>query len=134
MCGAGSPYAAPPNLAQMPTAADAGSPQFPQQRLCVPQVGRVEAFGELAVDRREKVAALISPPLGAQQADETDRGAQLEPAGALLSRDRQRSAITTLDLRPVGGWQPTQELAAQAVELCNSPMCSGSLRLRQCCR
>jgi hypothetical protein len=34
----------------------AGSRQFVEQRLCLFEIGRVEAFGEPAVDRREEVS------------------------------------------------------------------------------
>src|SRR5262249_52880861 len=117
MCGPGSPCAGRADLPRMrpptvrPFAADAGSPQARQQRLCILQLGRVEAFGKPAVDGCEKLA-------GAQQAGEADRATELEPAAALLSCDRQRSAKATLDFRPVGGWQPAEEFAAQAAELC----------------
>src|SRR5712692_9274142 len=87
-----------------------------EQRLGLFEIGRVEAFGEPAVDRPEMVAGLIFPPLSAQEASQADGGAQLEPAGALVSRHRQRSAKTTFDLFPVVGWQSAQEVAAQAVE------------------
>src|SRR5262249_6054452 len=73
------------------------------------------------VDGCEKLA-------GAQQAGEVDRATELEPAAALLSCDRQRSAKATLDFRPVGGWQPAEEFAAQAAELCVGPVRTGRLR------
>jgi hypothetical protein len=43
-----------------------------EQRLGLFEIGRVKAFGEPAVDRRERIAGLVAPPLFAQQAGEAD--------------------------------------------------------------
>jgi hypothetical protein len=53
----------------------ANSRRLVEQRLCLSEIGRAETFGEPAVDGRENVASLVSPPLGAQQPGETDRAA-----------------------------------------------------------
>src|ERR1700731_1158037 len=56
--------------ARPPAMLTTGSRQFVEQRLCVFQIGGVEAFGEPAVDRGEEVAgfgaaALLAPQPGA---------------------------------------------------------------------
>jgi len=51
------------------------SRQFVEQRLCLSKIGRVEAFGEPAVDRREKVAGFGVAALVAAEPDEPGRGA-----------------------------------------------------------
>ena len=84
--------------------------------------GRVEAFCEPAVDGPETIARLILPLLGAYPS-EADRGAPLEPAAARLSCDRQCAAKTCLDLDPVGGRQPTQQIASQTMKFRIGPVC-----------
>src|SRR5712691_3073909 len=88
-----------------------GAPEFVEQRLRLFQILGIEAFGEPAVDRCEKIAGLAAPRLFGQQAGEADSGAQLEPARALLARNRKRPAISSLDLRPVRGRQSAQQVA-----------------------
>jgi hypothetical protein len=51
------------------------SRQFAEQRLCVLQIGGVEAFGEPAVDRREKVAGFGPSALLAPEPGEISSGA-----------------------------------------------------------
>jgi hypothetical protein len=51
--------------------------QLVEQRLGVPEVFRVEAFGKPAVDRREQVVSLTATPLVAHQPRIADRGAEL---------------------------------------------------------
>ena len=48
-----------------------------EQRLGLLQVERVEAFGEPAVDRREKIAGLLPLPLIAPEARQARRRPQL---------------------------------------------------------
>jgi hypothetical protein len=54
----------------------AGSPQLVQQRLRIFQIGRVETFGEPAVDWSEKVAGFGAPALITPKSGEAARGAQ----------------------------------------------------------
>src|SRR6266436_409628 len=61
-----------------------GSPQLVQQRLRLLKVGRVEAFGEPAVDRHEDIAGFGAPALVVPKAREVGGGAQFPPLGALL--------------------------------------------------
>jgi hypothetical protein len=62
-----------------------GSSQLVEQRLCFFEIGSVEAFGEPAIDRREKVAGRGVAALVAAEPGEARGGAQLEPAGFLLT-------------------------------------------------
>src|SRR6202048_12590 len=54
------------------------SRQLVEQRLCLFQVGGVEAFGEPAVDRPEEVAGFGAPALLAPEAGEIAGGAQFQ--------------------------------------------------------
>jgi hypothetical protein len=65
----------------------AGSRQFVDQSLRLFEIECVEAFGEPAVNRREKVASLGASPLVAQQAGKADGGAQFPEVGPLLPGD-----------------------------------------------
>ena len=57
------------------SAPGAASPQLVQQCLRLFQIGRIEAFGEPAVDRCEKVAGFGSAALVAAEPGEADGGA-----------------------------------------------------------
>ena len=57
--------------------------QFVEQRLCLFKIERVEAFGEPAVDRSEKLASLIPLALIAPDPGKAGGGAKLEHLGAL---------------------------------------------------
>jgi hypothetical protein len=63
------------------------SRQFVEQRLCIFEVGRVEAFGKPAVDRREQVAGLGAPPLLTAEPGEARGGTQFPELGLLLLGD-----------------------------------------------
>ena len=95
----------------------AGSRQLVEDCLCFPQIGRVEALGEPAVDRREEVAGFLVPTLLAPQPDEAHGGAQF-PKLASCSWASQGFAIQFL-----GGLG--MPLAAAATGLC-----AGSAPLR----
>jgi hypothetical protein len=69
------------------------SPQLGQQRLCLYQVGGVETFGELGVDRREKVAGFGVAALVAAEPGEVRGGAQFPELGPLPLGDSQSYAI-----------------------------------------
>jgi hypothetical protein len=63
-------------------------PVLLQQRLRFPQIARVEAFSEPAVNRSKQFASLLHLPLVAPEACEAHCGAQL---GLLLTCDRERT-------------------------------------------
>ena len=106
--------------------------EFVEQRLCLSEIGSVKAFDKPAVDGCEELAGFILLSLGGQKASEADRSSQLEPAGTLISGDRQGCAKTGLDLRLVVRWQSAQELAAQSMKLRISPMSAESICVRKC--
>jgi hypothetical protein len=54
------------------------SRQLLQERLRLLEIGRIKAFGEPAVDRRQEVAGFGALALVAPEAGEAGRGAQLE--------------------------------------------------------
>ena len=88
-----------------------GSRQFVEQRLRLFQIGRVEAFGEPAVDRREKVAGFGVAALVAAEPGEARGGAQFPELGLLLLR-RCSGLCDTVPRRP------RNALAAAATGLC----------------
>src|SRR5215470_4035162 len=106
MCGAASPSAAPPDPLPI---------ERLEQRRCLLQVGCVEAFGKPAVNRREKVASLVSPPLGDEQASQTYRGTQFKPACALFPCGRKSQTARSLHLRPIRGRQAAEQMRATDV-------------------
>jgi hypothetical protein len=61
--------------------------QLIEQRLCFVEIGGVEALGEPAVDRREKVAGFGVAALVAAQPGEACGGAQFPELGPLLLGD-----------------------------------------------
>jgi hypothetical protein len=89
--------------------------QFVEQRLCLSQIGRGEAFGEPAVDRREQVAGFGAAALVAAEPGEAHGGAQLPELGPLLLGDAQGFAIQFLDC--LGMPLPQQQLAFVPIEL-----------------
>jgi hypothetical protein len=98
--------------------------QFVEQRLCLFEIGRVEAFGEPAVDRREKLAGFDLPTLLAAQPGQAHGSAQFPKLGLLLSGDALGFAIQFL-----GGFGTPllqQQLAFVPVQLrCEpAPACS----------
>ena len=69
--------------------------QLAEQRLRLLQIERVEAFGEPAVDRSEKIAGLCTPALIAPEPRHAHCGAQFPGLGLLLTRNCER----TLEVR-----------------------------------
>src|ERR1700720_793522 len=69
------------------------SAEFVEQRLCIFEVGGVEAFGEPAVDRREEVAGFGAPTLVSAEPGEAHGGAQFPELGLLHPGDAQGFAI-----------------------------------------
>jgi len=69
----------------------------------------VEAFGEPAVDRRQKVAGFGAAALVAAEAGEAHGGAQFPELGTLLLGDAERFAIEFLG--GLGMPLPQQQLA-----------------------
>src|SRR6516162_753838 len=67
-----------------------------QQRLCLFEIGHVEALGEPAVDWREKVAGFLASTLLSPQPGEARGGAQFPELSALLLGDAQGLAIQFL--------------------------------------
>src|SRR5437870_4194248 len=92
-----------------------GAPEFVEQRLCVFEIGRVEAFGEPAVDRGEKIAGFGVTALVAAEPGEARGGAQFPELGPLLLSDAQRFAIQFLG--GLGMPLPYKQLAFLPVQL-----------------
>src|SRR5690348_4678614 len=77
-----------------------GSRKLDQQRLRLFEVGGAEAFGEPAVDRREKIAGLGVAALVAAEPAEARRGAQFHTLCTLSPRhiQGQQEALRCLRL------------------------------------
>ena len=67
-----------------------------KQRLCFLKVERLEAFGEPAVDRREKIAGFAAATLVSAQPGEARCGAQFPELGSLLRGDVEGFAVQFL--------------------------------------
>ncbi len=93
----------------------AGSRKFVEQRFCFFEIGRVETFGEPAVDRREEVAGFGVAALVAAEPGEARSGAQLPELSLLLLGDVQGFAIQFLG--GLGLPLPLQQLAFVPVQL-----------------
>src|SRR5215469_5615666 len=106
--------------------------QLVEQPLRVFQVGGVETLGEPAVEGCEQVARLAAPTLLLPEPREARGGAQFVAACALLAGDREGGAERVLDLHWIGIWQPTGELAAQAMNFCVPALLAGDGRFCQC--
>jgi hypothetical protein len=91
------------------------SRQFVEQRLCLFKIGRVEAFGEPAVDRREEAAGFGAAALVAAEPGEACGGAQFPELGLLFLGDDQGLAIQSLG--GLGMSLPQQQLAFVPVQL-----------------
>jgi hypothetical protein len=72
------------------------SHQLFEERPCLFEIGRVEALGEPAVDRRKQIARLGALPLIAREPGEARGGAQFPELGLSLSSDAQGIAIQFL--------------------------------------
>ena len=91
------------------------SSQLVEQRLCVFEIGRVEAFGEPAIDRCQQVAGFALAALVAAEPSEARDGAQFPEFGPLLLCDAQGFAIQFLGGL---GMPLQQQLAFVPVQLC----------------
>jgi hypothetical protein len=82
------------------------SPQLGQQRLCLYQVGGVETFGELGVDRREKVAGFgVAALVAAEPVDVRRDGiSDLAIGGLLFSRALRGSRMSDDMLHACRKW------------------------------
>src|SRR5213593_1911056 len=78
------------------------STEFPEQRLRLDEVARVEALGERRVDRRQQLAPLGRAAAVAEEAGVCDGRTQLVRPRALPARDGQGVAVDPLDLGRVG--------------------------------
>jgi hypothetical protein len=90
-----------------------------EQRCCLLQVGRVEALGEPAIDRRENVARFLVAALVVAEPGEARGGAQLPELRLLLRGDAQGFAIQFLG--GLGMPLPQQQLAFVSVQLSRQP-------------
>jgi hypothetical protein len=70
--------------------------QLVQQRLRLPQVERIEAFGKPAIHRNEQFARFLDLPLGAPEAREAHGGAEFPRLGVLPTRNGERPHETSL--------------------------------------
>src|SRR6516162_2285735 len=68
-------------------------PELIQERGRLAQLGTVQAFGEPLVDGRQQLAGFVMTVRGLPQSRQRDRGAQLERARALSTRDVERAAV-----------------------------------------
>ena len=96
-----------------PIATTTRSAELVEKRLCVFQVGGVEALGKPTIDRCQQVAGFGAATLVAAQPGEAHGGAQFVAPCALLARDRERGAERVLGLRRLGVWQASGELAGK---------------------
>ena len=81
------PLIASTSLKRCVSSAITSSQQRVQQRLCLFEIGHVEALGEPAVDWREKVAGFLASTLLSPQPGEARGGAQFPELSALLLGD-----------------------------------------------
>ena len=101
-----------------------GSGELVQESFCLFQIGRVEAFSEPAVNRRQQLARLRPPVLFAPQPREADGGAQFPELGLLLHGDAQGFVIKFLG--GLGMPLTQKQLAFVSVQLCRKPALAGS--------
>src|SRR6516162_6323980 len=86
----------------------AGSRQLVEKHLRLFEIGHGEAFGEPAVDRREKVAGFLAPTLLAPQPGEH------VPLTQGLHRLRcRRSSARAQQTKPIRVWPPTCRLRSE---------------------
>jgi hypothetical protein len=90
--------------------------QLVEQRLCIFQIGGVEAFGEPAVDFGEHRARLITPVLFREQASESRCRAQLPQFSALALRNPDDLAETVFGFRCTGCALQQQQLSLDAIQ------------------
>src|SRR6516165_7718460 len=77
------------------------SSQLGKQRLCISQDRHVEAFGKPFIDWHEELTRLDVFALVAPKSPQVDARAQLPKLRALMSRHRERLAITFLRCSPL---------------------------------
>jgi len=70
--------------------------QFVEERFCLLEIGGIEAFGEPAIDRREKVAGFNVLVLVATEPGEAHGGTQFPELGLLFLGDTQSLPIEFL--------------------------------------
>jgi hypothetical protein len=87
--------------------------------LCLVERGRVEAFGEPAVDFGEHSARLVAASSTANQPSETHGRAQFQRFGALSARNLNRPLKATLSFRGIGIVLLQQQLAFEPMRLLN---------------
>ncbi len=71
------------------TGAGAGLRDFVEQRPCVLQIARLEAFGEPAVDGCKQVAGVAGPVLTQPQPGEAGSGAEFQHHCVLVAGDAE---------------------------------------------
>src|SRR5262245_50457477 len=79
--------------------------QLCQQRLCLIEVHRVEAFSEPTVNRSKQFVSLLPLPLVAPEPGEKGGGAQFPEARPLIARNVQGFAQMAFDFRC---WNPLE--------------------------
>src|SRR5947199_688388 len=114
-----------PATSQLEWLVYAGSPEFPQQRLRLLQIGRVEPLGEPAVDRGQEVAGFGAAALVMKQPGEAHTGTQFPDFGLLLPGDAEGLAIEFLGTIPIP--LPQQQLAFLPLQLRREPALAGLL-------
>src|SRR6185503_21193206 len=106
------------------------SPEAGKQAPGALQVGGLEAFRERGIDGREQGTGLCGPASGRPQAGQGARGAQLERACLLSTRDLEgaRQGRLRLGRRSTAG---QQQLRAQVMELRVPPAFTRLATVRQ---
>jgi hypothetical protein len=88
--------------------------QLVEQRLGLFQVERIKAFGEPAVDRREKLASLPPLALIAPEPRHAHRGTQFQGLCLLLARDGERALEVRCCFRGIRSVETTQQKWCEA--------------------
>src|SRR5271166_7057805 len=102
--------------------------QFVEQRPGFFQIGGVEAFGEPAVDRGEKIAGLTTLALIAPQPGEARRRAQFPGLCLLRAGNGDGSLEMRLRLRRVGLGRQQRDFPGGSVDLGLAPLFLGCFR------
>ena len=93
-----------------------------EQRLCLFQVGRVKALGELAIDRREQGARVPRPALLLPEPGEARGGSQLPRPGLTLAGQAQGLLETGLSFLDTRGWGRLPRAVLRQQECSPQPM------------
>jgi hypothetical protein len=104
--------------------------QLVEQGLSLFQVARVEAFGEPAVDRAEKIASFLRHPLVTPEPRHAHRPAQLPGLCLLLTCHRERTLEIDLRFRRVGFWRHQRDFSGNAMDLGLAPRFLGCVHRR----